>query len=170
MNWESTKKLSEEVRINYLITKRRYDKIVELEEDLGTYQEENSVLRAQLQKLKDREEMSDKLSEKKYYVGVDENDKKLYYTPAEICEELGDDIEALWSCTIIIEKENDKLLEGKNNCHGRNIVLKYELQKLKEFIENIEGFLPPEYKQQAIELLNQSHKDKEDQGDKKDPK
>ena len=43
----------------------------------------------------------DKLSEKKYYVGVDENDKKLYYTPAEICEELGDDIEAL-------EKERDE--------------------------------------------------------------
>jgi len=49
-NWDSNKKLSEEVKINYLITKRRYDKIVELEEDLGTYQEENSVLRAQLQK------------------------------------------------------------------------------------------------------------------------
>ena len=32
-----------------------------------------------------------------------------------------------------------------------------ELQKMKEFIENIEGFLPPEYKQQAIELLNQSN-------------
>jgi len=33
-----------------------------------------------------------------------------------------------------LEKENEDLLEGKNDCHGRNIVLRKQLQKLKEYL------------------------------------